>query len=432
MIVSTFISTWESIIQQFFPVFTLPTANIFLDLVTGWVLCTSRRTISGILPFADPDCQRAHDAYHRFFPDSSWAMAELWRCLTLLLVRAFWPAGTIHTDLDDTLYHRSGRKVDGAAWWRDAVCSTGTKVVHAWGLNIVVLTLRIYPPWGGEPLGLPINMRLHRKGGQSLIDLAEDMLNEVVRWLPKRRFHCHCDGFYACLVGRDIPNTHITSRMRRDANIYDLLPETRRRKRGRPRKRGKKLLAPQYMASYVRNWKFVETVERGQVRERMVYCRKVIWYKVSDKPVLLVISRDPGGKDSDDFLVTTNLSLSAARVIGGYAGRWSIEDTVKNAKQGIGGQQPQTWRRKGPERAAALSLWLYSVIWLWYIQHRNTHKSALTWRPWYPAKSRPSFRDAISALRRALWTNRIKSMFGKPAVNDKTTRFLIMVLSTAA
>src|SRR5437016_12480296 len=33
------------------------------------------------------------------------------------------------------------------------------------GLNVVVLTLRIRPPWGGEPLGCPINIRLFRKGG---------------------------------------------------------------------------------------------------------------------------------------------------------------------------------------------------------------------------------------------------------------------------
>jgi hypothetical protein len=35
-----------------FPVFTQPTARIFLRLLTGWVLCTGRRTITGIIPFA--------------------------------------------------------------------------------------------------------------------------------------------------------------------------------------------------------------------------------------------------------------------------------------------------------------------------------------------------------------------------------------------
>jgi len=105
---TTITSAWDTIIQYFFPVFTVPTAEIFLNLVTGWILCTAKHTITGILPFADPNRQKAHDAYHRFFPDSAWAMSELWKFLTILLVRIFYPKGVIITDLDDTLFHRSG------------------------------------------------------------------------------------------------------------------------------------------------------------------------------------------------------------------------------------------------------------------------------------------------------------------------------------
>jgi hypothetical protein len=424
-------STWATITQYFFPVFTGPTAEVFLSLATGWVLCTAKRTITGILPFADPQLNRPHDAYHRFFPDASWVMSELWRLLIVLLVRIFYRQGVIPSDLDDTLFHRSGRKVNGAGWWRDAVRSTGTKVVHAWGLNLVVLTLRIHPPWGGEPLGLPINMRLHRKNGPTLIDLAEEMLAEVARWLPERRFHCHCDGFYASLAGRDIPHTHMTSRMRRDANIYDLLAKKKTKRRGRPRKRGKKLPAPEQMAKRLRSWELVETLERGKIKKRLVYCRKVLWYHVSESPVLLVISRDPKGKEKDDFLFTTDLNLSASEVIGGFAGRWSIEDTFKNTKQFLGGQQPQTWKGKGPERAAALSLWLYSLVWLWYLQQKKARRT-LPVLPWYPAKTCPSFQDALGCLRRQLWRDRIKLMFEKSTVHDKITEFLIVALSSAA
>jgi hypothetical protein len=431
MSTTVIISAWDKIIQQFFPVFTAPLAQIFLNLVTGWVLCTAKHTVTGILPFADPEAARAHDAYHRFFPDAAWAMSELWRLLTVVLVRIFYPTGTIPTDVDDTLFHRSGRKVNGAGWWRDAVRSTATNVVHAWGLNLVVLTLRVNPPWRGEPLGLPINMRLHRKNGPTLIKLAKQMLAEVAIWLPQRRFLNHADGFYASLAGEAITNTHIISRMRRDANIYDLPPKKRQKRRGRPRKRGKPLPAPQQMTRSIRNWRLIETLERGKVRKRLVYARKVIWYKVWQEPVLLVISRDPEGKQKDDFLFTTDLSLTPAEVIGGFADRWSIEDTFKNTKQFIGGQDPQTWKGKGPERAAAVSLWLYSVVWLWYLRQKSRHKYFFV-QPWYPCKTAPSFADALSCLRRVLWQDRIKSMFGKRLVHDKNFEFLIEALASAA
>ncbi len=431
MYTTTITSAWDTVIQYFFPVFTVPTAEIFLKLVTGWILCTAKHTITGILPFADPNRQKAHDAYHRFFPDSAWAMNELWRLLTILLVRIFYPTGVIITDLDDTLFHRSGRKVNGAGWWRDAVRSTGTKIVHARGLNIVVLTLRTNPPWGGEPLGLPINMRLHRKDGPTLIELAEQMLTEVALWLGKRRFLNHSDGFYASLAGKNIPNTHIISRMRRDANIYDLLGKKRKKQRGRPRKKGKQLPAPEQMAKRIGNWKLVKTCERGKDKKRLVYVRKVIWYRVSHKPMLLVISRDPKGKEKDDFFFTTDTNLTAAKVIGGFAGRWSIEDTFKNTKQFIGGQEPQTWKGKGPERAAALSLWLYSVVWLWYLRQKTKQRYFFV-QPWYPCKTAPSFADALNCLRRVLWRDRIKCMFGKTSVHDKNFEFLIEALASAA
>jgi hypothetical protein len=219
--------------------------------------------------------------------------------------------------------------------------------------------------------------------------------------------------------------------MRRDANIYDLVAENTVKKRGRPRKRGKKLPAPQHMVKHIRNWRLVDTIERGKMRKRLVYSRQVIWYTVSETPVLLVISRDPEGKERDDFFVTTDLNLSCGEVISGFSGRWSIEDTFKNTKQFIGGQEPQTWKGQGPERAAALSFWLYSVVWLWYLQRKNAWRSFKV-VPWYPAKRHPSFQDALSTLRRTLWTKRIKSMFGKLTIHDKNTEFLILALSKAA
>jgi hypothetical protein len=425
------ISAWTDIIQYFFPIFTTPTTKVFMNLISGWILCTAKHTITGILPFAEPDKQRAHDAYHRFFPDASWAMSELWRFLTIMLVKIFYPTGKIHTDLDDTLFHHSGRKVDGAGWWRDAVRSSGKTVVYAWGLNLVVLTLRVYPPWNGRPLGLPINMRLHRKNGLPLLKLAEEMLTEVVLWLEKRRFLCHCDGFYASLAGYKIPNTDITSRMRRDATIYDVLRKDGKTRRGRPRKKGKKLLKPQQMAKRIRNFKLVKTYHAGKEKKRLVYARKVVWYRVSQQPALLVISRDPMGKEKDDFIFTTDLSLGADEVVGDFSGRWSIEDTIKNTKQLVGGQEPQTWKGRGPERAAAISFWLSSVIWLWYLRRKTKHRTFVI-HPWYQSKLAPSFADALICLRGVLWRERIKVMFGKNVVHDKKFDFLIEALAAAA
>jgi hypothetical protein len=109
---------------------------------------------TAIAPIADPSAKHAHDAYHRFFAHARWSVARLWQLLAKILIQAFCPDRTITLALDDSLFHRSGRKIDGAGWWRDAVRSTKENIVYAWDLNLVVLTLQVQPPSGGEPPGL--------------------------------------------------------------------------------------------------------------------------------------------------------------------------------------------------------------------------------------------------------------------------------------
>ena len=424
-------SAWTDLLQQFFPLFTTPTARLFARLVTGWVLCTGRRTLTGILPFADPDGLRAHDAYHRFFPDARWDPAALWRRTAQLLIRRFCPSGPVLLDLDDTVFRRCGRRVNGAGWWRDAIRSTATALVKAWGLNVVLLTLRIDPPWGGMPLGLPICVRLHRKDGPNRIELASQMLADVAAWFPERVFRVHADGFYAPLAGKLPARVAMVSRLRRDAVIYDLPPKRPRRGPGRPRLRGPRLATPRRMAAGVRTWTALTTNERGHSVQRLVYTRPVLWYRVRKHPVLLVLCRDPQGRQRDDILFTTDLSLSAAEVIGGYGGRWCIEETIKQTKQHLGVQQPQSWRRQGPQRVAMLGLWIYTLVWTWYLrQPRGWRVRWLRVRPWYPAKQMPSFADALTALRRTLWRPRINRMFEATSVHDKNTEFLIEALAT--
>jgi len=424
-------STWPGLLGQFFHVFTRPSADIFLGLMTGWVLCTARRTITGMLSFADPTCKHAHDAYHRFFPDARWAISGLWQTLTLILVGRFCSSGTVTLALDDTLFHHAGRKINGAGYWRDAVRSTKKSTVYAWGLNLVVLTLQVQPPWGGEPLGLPINMRLHRKKQKTLIELAVEMIQQVCEWLPQRAIRVVGDGFYATLAGKPLPNVKIISRIRRDAKLYHLPPKRRAKRRGRPRTKGKELPKLEKMAAHIQNWKTVMFSRRGAMVERLVYTCVVLWPSVSRKPIRLVISRDPQDREKDDFLFTTDIEMSAAEVLGCYCDRWAIEDTFKQTKQSLGAQQPQSYKRNGPERAAALGLWLYSMVWLWYINQKPSRRYYLV-QPWYRQKRAPSFADALSCLRRELWRERIKAMFGNSSVHNNKFDFLIEALANAA
>jgi hypothetical protein len=185
------------------------------------------------------------------------------------------------------------------------------------------------------------------------------------------------------------------------------------------------------MARHGKAWKRKTVDLRGRPVTRLLLARRILWYGVCpDRQVLLVTVRDPSGNEPDDFFFTTNLSDAPETVAARYAGRWSIEDTFRNVKQFLGGEDPQTWTDQGPERAAALSLWLYSAVWYWYLTNQGT-KVSWPLLPWYQSKRTPSFADALASLRRTLW----RTLFSDSAPRSlipKTVAVLIEALSRAA
>ncbi|MEI6424491.1 MAG: transposase [Lentisphaerota bacterium] len=433
---------WESLVAGFAPLFTAPTFRLFVEIMSGWVLCPGRHTVTRIYQIAEPEFRRSHDEYHRFFPDAAWVLPKLWRHVAVTAVALFDPTGLIPVDIDDTVFHKTGQKIDGADWWRDAVRSTKTKVVHCFGLNLIILTFRVNPPWGGEPLGLPINMRLHRKKEKTLLELAMQMLEETATWFPERKFLVSADGFFSPLAGdtffdyKDATSTAkniLISRIRCDAALYKILPKKLTKKRGRPATKGERLPTPEQMAPQCQNWKRVNVNMRGRKVMRLVAEYTVLWHHVCKiRPVKLVITRDHAGIEHDDFFFTTDVQLAPEVVIAQYSGRWSIEDTFRNTKQFMGGQDPQTWKTNGPERAAAFSFIVYSLTWIWFIQAKKYEKTCWLSLPWYCSKLTPSFQDALAGLRSVLWHSRILSNSVKIPLFTKNMNTIINVLAYAA
>ena len=137
----SFSTAWESMMGLTRGCFATSSFAIFATILTGWVLAPGRRTVTAMICGADPEGRRSHDAYHRFFRDGRWSLTLLWKVLVLHIVATLAPEGTLTLDLDDTLYKKSGRKINGAGTFRDAVRSTHNRVVYATGLNLVVVTL---------------------------------------------------------------------------------------------------------------------------------------------------------------------------------------------------------------------------------------------------------------------------------------------------
>ena len=275
------------------------------------------------------------------------------------------------------------------------------------GLNLVVISLRVTPPWGGCPIAIPVNARLHRKNDADHHHRPRRRDDPRDRRLAARpaASTCAADGAYATLAGADLPRTaHLTCRMRRDAALYQAAPP-RTGRRGRPRTKGDRLPTPPGLAAaaHQTTGHAVQIDQRGKPITRQVLTSATCsgTGSTSSDLVRLVIVRDPDGIEPDDYFFTTDLTATGGQVATRYAGRWPIEVCFRDVKQDLGGQDPQSWKRQGPERAACLSLWLHATTWCWYLDthpdrpHLDHRDPGTATRP-PPASSTPSPRSAAS------------------------------------
>jgi hypothetical protein len=432
-------STWSAFVRQFSRCFTAPSYVFFEQLATAWVMCPGRHTITQMWSVIPSISRHRYEAYARFIREGCWEMDELWCQLVRLLVDHWVPQGPITVLLDDTLAKKTGRKIDGAGYWRDAVRSTASYTVTAWGLNFIILALCITAPWGGEPLALPLLVRVHRKDEKddlSLVKLASTMILQLYRWLPDRAIRVVVDGAYASLAGYDwSPQVHIVSRIRSDAALFDL-PPARTGRRGRPRLRGQRLPNPKQMAATLPSsrWSKHLLQLRSAPTERLLFSRLVLWYNAAgSKPLLLVTSRnpDPNSNQPDDFFITTDTQPSACDIACAYDLRWPIEDTNRNVKQFLAAEDPQSWVKLGPERILSLACWLYSATCHWFASGPN-HPAAWPDRPWYTSKRTPSFADALACLRRHCWQSRFFDLSGQNPFQPEIIPTLLSVLAQAA
>ena len=74
---------------------------------------------------------------------------------------------------------------------------------------------------------------------------------------------------------------------------------------------------------------------------------------------------------------------------------------------------------------------LYSLAWWWFLGLRSREQTVAN-EPWYPDKTKPSFIDALAALRRHFWGERISATSAHGAISDEILEAMIDALARAA
>lgn len=385
------------------PCFTAPTFRTFAALVTGLIVQTRRRTVCGILLGAGLTRLWPHDRAHYFFARARWSPDQLGLALAHLIVQQLLPEGTaLQVAVDDTLFHRRGKKVYGAAWQHDG-SATGPKKT-GFGNNWVVVGLLVPLPFLARPVCLPVLARLWRpKASASKVELARELVGLLLTAFPHREFHLVGDAAYHGKALRDLPaRCTWTCRMQRNGVLYAPAPPPTGR-RGRPAVKGQRLGTPGELAAGA---DFTEhTVERyGRTETVLIAVVAGLWYGAfRSRPVRLLLIRDPdSSKPYDLALITTDLTTATDAIVTRYSWRWGIEVLFAQLKQTLGAGQARNRVQLAVERTVPFGLAVYTLTVIWYALH-GRHQDDVAERraqsPWFTTKTNVSFEDMLTALR---------------------------------
>lgn len=463
----------QVILDSFTGCFTQPSFENFVALVSGWILCQGRHSISRVIQVTGgPGSTKHFASLYRFLSRARWSVDGLGRVLFELLLR--WLPKGIEAQVDDTLCRHRGPRIFGAAMHHDGVLSTygrgtpsGRTSFFSCGHCWVVLSVRIPLPWDRDRgVAIPMLFRLYRskkrcdeRSYRKRTELAASLMELLESWIPPGySLSVTGDGEYASktLVRKLAERTTFIGPAVMDAALY--AQPGRYSGIGRPRKVGRRLRSPkQLAASGSLPWRKVEVCAYGRRMRLMVKERVCLWYTVAEtRLVRVVVTRDPKRRAEDRAYFSTDPQMSAAEILEGFARRWLIEVSFRDVKQHMGAEDPQNgWGRCRKRRRAAkkpgpqprgnrgrtavlhtvpIAFIAYATVILWYLDEGDAKRAvrrAVKRAPWYRHKKTPAFADMLVALRRETWVARLSEHPGNRRVSAKLLGLLPDVLFAA-
>jgi hypothetical protein len=390
-------------------------------LVTGAILARGQRTVTAILRVMGLGGEKHFVNYHRVLQRAHWSSRAVSQTLLRLLVTTFVPTGVVVIGGDETIERRRGVKIKPKGIYRDPVRSSHNHFVKASGLRWVTLMLLTLIPFAERIWALPFltilapSERFYETCGRThkkLTDVMRQALLQVRRWLPDRTLVFVADSSYAVLeflwqmTQLTQPITMVV-RFRMDAALYEPAPPRQPNQKGRPRKKGKRLPTLLTVAAHPKTVWTTQVMRQwyGEVKRTIEFTSDTaVWFHCGQPPLPIrwVIVRDPVGKFKTQALLCTDLNVTPLQIIEWFIQRWQMEVTQHEVREHLGVETQRQWSDLAILRTTPALFGLFSLVTL--LAHRLAQQGKVLARTtaWY-AKPRPTFSDALAAVRLELW-----------------------------
>jgi SRSO17 transposase len=453
-------ASFTTLLSEFQCVFTVPSFQIFMCLMTGWVLSHRRRFVTELIWSSGCAHKGHHSRYHRFFSQAVWSLDALCEILAKLAVRVFIPTGVIELAVDDTLCRKRGLTVYGTGMHHDPLISSRAKPLTSWGHDWVVITLIVRCPFWAPTkvwsLGIAYRLYRNRQGltkgkknqkegekrkppkrdpnHRTRPELAVELISLVAGWFPERKLIVSGDSAYggASVLQKLPANVELISHVHPKGALYEPAPPRQPGTKGAGRKKGKRLPGMSSWADDAKQpWQELTFNQFGLHATLLVKTIRALYYKAGkDRLLTIVLVRDAVGKRPDQMFYCTCLEWDVRRILSEYSARWSIEVTFENCKQLLGLEDPANRKEKAVRRTAPMAFVLHSLIVVWFHQVGHRHLQFPD-RPWYLHKEEPSFADMLTTLRRLSWQDKIRTLPLKSRIAKKVLAQIVAFLSLA-
>jgi hypothetical protein len=393
--------------------FTAPGFVTFTALVAGVLGSTGSRTVTGMWRAAGLAGRVHWSRAHWFFAYGAWDLDNLGLLLARAVVRALTGRGAALTvAVDDSLLHRFGKLVFGAAWQHDGSARGRDGIGR--GNCFVIMGIVVHVAFLDRAVFLPVLFRLHVPAGKkkpnpdataTKTEQARELINLLSRAFPERRIHLVADALYRGPALRNLPgNVTFTSRLSSSSVLYDPPPPPTGR-RGRPALKGKRLGTPADLSATAA-WRKTRVTTYGRTETVLIAVVDCLWWgSMHRTPLQVVLVRGLDSKRAYDIaLITTDLDATPETIVERYGDRWSEEQTIKDGKQLFGIGDAANRLPAAVRRTAPFTMLCLTILVLWYARVGDADSDVTRHRgaaPWYRTKHRVSVADMLTAFRNA-------------------------------
>jgi hypothetical protein len=248
------------------------------------------------------------------------------------------------------------------------------------------------------------------------------MALQARRWLPGREIVLLGDSSFSALeflvMLARYGLTGVT-RLRLDAALYEPAPPRRPGVVGRPRTKGARLpTLAEVLAHEDTRWMrmTVPGWYGGGEREVEICSATAVWCHTGLPvlPIRWVLLRDPLHHFDPQALLCTDPAREPLQIVRWFVQRWQVEVTFREARDHLGVETQRQWSDRAIARTTPCLLALFSIVTLLAARLDHRARSAVHVDAWY-CKPRPTFSDALAAVRRQFWREQGLLLSGRRA-----------------